>query len=296
MLILTVGRQIDPGYQNHQRHEDYHCFRLFFSYAKRVVQQVLRGLLLSLILNKTFRIFAFKLPGVPLVLVVSNIDLITDFRVLSPASFLGSTIKEPTLNINNDYRYLKTGYYVSLHAEVLGNMVIPSCENIIDSSRTPILLLRAARAGIPTLPFLVTDSVKKIVAEVGFPLVVFAVNPFIYDGYKSASNKSALYRAMKSLGMNYKFAVCVQPLEGKLVTLKSFFGKCNQDSETRQIAQKVYEVFKIPLCKLHVQKADGKAYLCGLQPVTKEELSEQDLKMISREVSLLSEQGEHFGA
>jgi hypothetical protein len=230
------------------------------------------------------------------VLVVSNIDLTTDSRVITPSTFLDSSIKEATVNINNDYRYLKTGYYVSLHAEVLGNRVIPSCENIIDSSRTPILLLRAAKAGIPTLPSLVTDSVKKIIVELGFPVVVFAVNPFIYDGYKIANNKSALYRAMKSLGMNYKFAVCVQPLKGQIVTFKSFFGKTQgQDPQTQEISQKVYEIFKIPLCKLHVQKTDDKAYLCGLQPVSKEELSGQDLQMISREVSLISEQGEHFG-
>ena len=220
-------------------------------------------------------------------LVVSNIDLTTDSRVIDPATFLDSTIKEPTLNINNEYRYLKTSYYVSLHAEVLGNTVIPSCENIIDSSRTPILLLRAARAGVPTLPFLVTDSIKKIVTQLGFPVVVFAVNPFMYDGYKTANNKSALYRAMKSLGMNYKFAVCAQPLKGEIATFKSFFGKCSQDAETQKISKQVYDVFNIPVCKLHVQKADGKAYLCGLQPVSKEELSRQDLKMISSEVSLL---------
>ena len=214
---------------------------------------------------------------------------------MKPATFLDASIKEPTLNINNDYRYLKTGYYVSLHAEVLGNPVIPSCENIIDSSRTPILLLRAARAGVPTLPFLVTDSAKKITDELGFPVIIFAVNPFIYDGFKTANNKSALYRAMKSLGMNYKFAVCAQPLKGEVVTVKSFFGKCDQEPEIQAISKKVYEIFGIPVCKLHVQKADDKAYLSGLQTVSKEELSEQDLKMISREVSLISEQGEPFG-
>jgi hypothetical protein len=215
---------------------------------------------------------------------------------MKPSTFLDATIKEATLNINNDYRYLKTGYYVSLHAEVLGNKVIPSCENIIDSSRTPLLLLRATRAGVPTLPFLVTDSVKKIVSELGFPVVIFAVNPFIYDGYKTANNKSALYRAMKSLGMNYKFAVCAQPLKGEIRTFKSFFGKCSdQDPETQMISQKVYEIFNIPVCKLHVQKTEEKAYLSGLQPLSKEELSGQDLQMISREVSLISEQGEHFG-
>jgi len=230
------------------------------------------------------------------VLVVSNIDLSTNVQVMKPATFLGSTIKETTLNINNEYRYMKTGYYVSMHAEILGNRVIPSCENIIDSSRIPLLLLRAARAGVPTLPFLVTDSVKKIATEIGYPVILFAVNPFIYDGYKLANNKSALYRAMKSLGMNYKFAVCAQPLKGELFTIKSFFGKTtNQDTETQEIAKKVYATFKIPLCNLHIQKAIDKAYLCGLQPVSKEELSEQDLQKISKEVSLISEQGEHFG-
>jgi hypothetical protein len=215
---------------------------------------------------------------------------------MKPATFLDSTIKEATLNINNEYRYLKTGYYVSMHAEVLGNRVIPSCENIIDSSRTPILLLRAAKAGVPTLPVVVTDSVKKIINELGFPVLLFAVNPFIYDGYKVASNKSALYRAMKSLGMNYKFAICAQPLKGELFAVKTYFGKTvSQDSGTQKIAEKVYETFRIPLCKLCIQKTVDKAYLCGLQPVSKEELSEQDLQIISKEVSLISEQGEAFG-
>jgi hypothetical protein len=214
---------------------------------------------------------------------------------MKPSTFLEASIKDFTLNINNDYRYLKTGYYVSLHAEVLGNAVIPSSENIIDSSRTPILLLRAARAGIPTLPFIVTDSVKKIISELDFPVAVFAVNPFIYDGFKIAHNKSALYRAMKSLGMNYKFAVCAQPLKGEMISFKSIFGKCKQnDEETRRISEKVYEHFKIPVCKLHVQKVKEKAYLCGLQPVIKDEFSPCDLKTLSKEILLFSKQGEAF--
>ena len=223
-------------------------------------------------------------------LVVSNIDLTTDLRVMKPSQFLESAVKDFTLNINNDYRYLKTGYYVSVHAEILGNNVIPTSENIIDSNRTPLLLLRAARAGIPTLPFLVTDAVKKIIAELGFPVVVFAVNPFIYDGYKTAKNKSALYRVVKSLGMNYKFAVCAQPLRGIMLSFKSIFGRCEQDEEARKISEKVYELFKIPLCKLHVQKVEDKAYLCGLQPMREDELSSRDLKMISEEARLLSKQ------
>ena len=226
-------------------------------------------------------------------LVVSNIDLTNNLRVMKPTNFLASTIKDTTLNLSNDYRYMKTGYYVSLHAEILGNQVIPSCEDIIDANRTPILLLRATRAKIPTMPFVVTDSVKKITTELNFPMVIFAVNPFIHEGYKTAKNKTALYRALKSLGMNYKFAVCAQPLQGEMISCKTFFGKCTEtNQEIQTIAKKVYNLFKIPICKLHIQKIDDKAYLSGLQPLGNKDLSPYDLGTISREASLLSKQGE----
>ncbi|HEX7482364.1 MAG TPA: RimK-like ATPgrasp N-terminal domain-containing protein [Candidatus Bathyarchaeia archaeon] len=228
-------------------------------------------------------------------LVVSNFDLTDELKALKPSQFLESSIKDTTININNEYRYLKTGYYVSLHAEVLGNSVIPSCENIIDSSRTPILLLRAKRAKIPTLPFIVTDSVKKIMTELKLPVVIFAVNPFIYEGYEVAKNKSALYRALKSLGMNYKFTVCAQPLTGEMFTVKSFLGKSQlEDEQISAITEKVYELFKIPICKVHVQKTEGKAFLCGLEPMKETELSKNDLELISKEIMLISQQGEHI--
>ncbi len=226
-------------------------------------------------------------------LVVSSIDLSNNLHAIKPAKFLSSSAKGFTLNLDSDYRYMKTGYYVSLHAEILGNQVIPSCENIIDSSRTPILLLRASIAGIPTLPCLVTDNVKKIMTQFGFPVVVYAVNPFIHDGYKTAQNQTALYRAVKSLGMNYKFAVCAQPLKGELCTVKSFFGKCG-DHEAQSIAESVYRIFQIPMCKLHIQKIDGKAYLSALQSIEKGELETADLKCISKEALHLTMQGDHI--
>jgi hypothetical protein len=228
------------------------------------------------------------------VLVVSNINLTKDLQTMKPADFLNSTIKDFTLNLNSDYRYLKTAYYVSTHAEVLGNPVIPSSQSIIDANRTPILLLQASKAEIPTLPYLVTGSVKQIIAEFGFPVVVFAVNPFAYDGFRVAKNKSALYRAVKSLSMNYKFAVCVQPLKGEMISFKSIFGKCELDGVISTISERVYEVFKIPICKLHVQHIEGEAYLCGLQPLRREEISSSDLETVSETIARLSSKGEHL--
>ena len=156
------------------------------------------------------------------------------------------------------------------------------------------MLLRASKAGIPTIPYIVTDSAKQIISQFNFPVVVFAVNPFSYDGYKIAKNRSALYRAMKSLGMNYKFDVCVQPLRGSMLSFKSIFGKCDLEGDARKISAKVYEVFRIPICKLHVQRIENSVYLCGLQPLKKEEISPQDLRIISEEVSRIFNNGDQL--
>ena len=227
-------------------------------------------------------------------LVVSNINLTKSRTIVKPTTFLKSSIKDFILNLNNDYRYLKTGYYVSMHAEVLGNAVIPSSRNIIDASRTPILLLEASKAGIQTMPYLVTSSVRQIMSEFEFPVVVFAVNPFSYDGFKTAKNKSALYRAVKSLGMNYKFTVCVQPLRGEMITFKSIFGKCEQDQNLKEISEKVYNTFRIPICKLHAQRINQETFLCGLQPLKREEILPSDLKTISEEISRMSNLGDRL--
>jgi hypothetical protein len=228
------------------------------------------------------------------VLVVSNISLKTNLPTTKPAAFLKSSTKDIILNINSDYRYLKTGYYVSMHAEVLGNKVIPSSNSIIDANRTPILLLKASKAGISTLPYLVTDSVNRIMSEFAFPIVLFSVNPFSYDGYKTAKNRSGLYRVVKSLSMNYKFAVCAQPLKGQMVSFKSFFGKSGAGENVSRVSQKVYETFKIPLCKLHIQLIGKEAFLCGLQPLKKEEITAQDLETISEEIAQISQTGDQL--
>ncbi len=226
-------------------------------------------------------------------LVVSNLGLAEDLQTMKPAAFLNSSTKDFTLNVSIDYRYMKAAYYVSMHAEVLGSQVVPTTENIIDVNRTPLLLLKASRAGIPTLPYIVTSSVRQIVDGCGFPVVLFAVNPFCYDGFKTARNKSALYRAVRSMSMNYKFSVCVQPLRGELRTIKSLFGRTESEDTARKIARRVYEVFNLPICKLHIQLIGSEVYLCGLQPLKTEEVTATDLQLISTEVSRILNKGEH---
>jgi hypothetical protein len=92
--------------------------------------------------------------------------------------------------------------------------------------------------------------------------------------------------------MNYKFTVCVQPLKGEMISFKSIFGKCEQEQTLKEISAKVYELFGIPICKLHVQRVENKVFLCGLQPLKKEELVQTDLDVISETISQMSTMGD----
>ena len=95
--------------------------------------------------------------------------------------------------------------------------------------------------------------------------------------------------------MNYKFDVCAQPLRGEMVTVKSLFGKSQiADEQISALIEKVYQFFKIPICKIHVQKSEDKAFLCGLEPLKESNLSKSDLELISKEIMLISQQDEHL--
>jgi hypothetical protein len=76
-------------------------------------------------------------------------------------------------------------------------------------------------------------------------------------------------------------------------TVKSFFGKTETDGAAGRIAERVYEVFKLPVCKLHIQLVGSEDYLCGLQPLKTEEVTAADLKLVSMEVSRILNKGEY---
>lgn len=63
----------------------------------------------------------------------------------SPLPFLRQPVHDSVLNVNHDYRYLRMGYYVSAHAETFGVEVAPSCTEIMDAYRNPLLIEKAKR-------------------------------------------------------------------------------------------------------------------------------------------------------
>jgi len=226
------------------------------------------------------------------VLVVSDLDVKNpESQIVGSGTFLKSRLQDRILNIQPDYRYMRIGYYVSMQAEVMGCQVIPNCQDSLDAYKTPIFLLRARKAGIAISPYVVSDNVKDIMFEVDFPMIIFPLHPTSNGGYKVVHSEGSLYRAVKSLGMNQKYPVCAENLFGRLVSVKSLLGSVG-DPIVAEMAAKVYEEFKLPVCRLIVQVVERKPYLCSLASLHSEELTPEDLQVLSERIGAA---GKYFG-
>jgi len=215
------------------------------------------------------------------VLVVSDLDFTDpESTVIGSNSFFRNPYTDSILNIQTDYRYMKMGYYVSIQAEIMGCPVIPSSQNTLDAYRPPIFLLRASKRGLNTSPCVVSDNVRDIMFEVDFPMLIFPLHPASNGRYRVVKSEGSLYRAVRSLGMNQKYPVCAENLFGDLVTAKSLLG-ITDNQVASKIAQAVYDEFKIPICRLVLQVLEGEPFLCSLTSVHSDELTPQDLKILS---------------
>jgi hypothetical protein len=214
----------------------------------------------------------------------SRLVVVTDFKISLPnvdvigaRRFLGSALRNLfVVNLSPDYRYMKMGYYVSLHADLLGDTAVPKCLDALDVYRAPILLIRAAKAGIPVSPHIVTDSAEEAISRFDAPVMIFSVKPFPTYGFEVVRSKSALNGVMKRLTMNRRYTVCVEPLLGEVLSLESVFGtpidletRIICDGEIRTITERTYSEFRMPLFKCYAQREGDHVYLCGLDPLKK---------------------------
>ncbi|WP_048198365.1 RimK-like ATPgrasp N-terminal domain-containing protein [Methanocella arvoryzae] len=199
-------------------------------------------------------------------IIVSEEDDEADY---SPFAFLQSSVKGDVLNVSHDYRYQKMGYYVSMHAEMCGSPVTPRCSDILDSHRNPLLMIRAARAGIPCLPYTLVSRYER---NMCLPALCFAVNPYTCNSVTQVKSESKMLRTLKSLSMNNRYPVSVQPLVGDVIEAVQVFGETDVP-EAKSIARKFYEEFRIPIGKLILQVVDGgEARLSHFEPALRSEV------------------------
>ncbi len=186
----------------------------------------------------------------------------------NPFLFLRQPVHDSVFNINHDYRYLRMGYYVSAHAETFGVEVTPDCTEIMDAYRNPLLMEKAKRNGIRTNNYRLVTSAR---SEIDAPVLLFAVNPFTNNSMKVVNSSSKLQAMIKRMSIDARFPVSLHPVTGEVLEIIQMFGDSTNE-ETAGFAERFYEVFNIPICKLIVQIDDEGVVLNHCEPAMKKEV------------------------
>ncbi len=186
----------------------------------------------------------------------------------SPFLFLRQPVYESVLNVNHDYRYLRMGYYVSAHAETYGVEVTPSCTEIMDAYRNPLLIEKARKNGLLTKDY---RLITKCRDEFCTPVMLFAVNPFTNNSMKIVESNSKLPEIIKKMSMDARFPVSLHPISGEVHEIVQMFGE-STDDETSEFTGRFFKIFNIPICKLIVQIDNGNVILDHCEPATKKEV------------------------
>ncbi len=186
----------------------------------------------------------------------------------NPFLFLRQPVHDSVLNINHDYRYLRMGYYVSAHAETFGVEVTPSCTEIMDAYRNPLLMEKAKRHGLLTREYRLLISPQD---DLRPPFLLFAVNPFTNNSMKVVNSSEKLPGMIKKMSYGARFPVSLHPLTGEVLEIVQIFGESTNE-EANRFTKKFFEIFNIPICKLVVQMDDEGIILNHCEPAMKKEV------------------------
>jgi len=187
------------------------------------------------------------------------------------------------VNLGGDYDYLSRAYYISQDVENSGELVRPTCKEMIDAYVPPLFLEKAQLAGLEVPEYYISNGLFEA------PAIVDPVNPFTLKG-RTAMKPSRVKSIAKSLTRNYTYAVCCRPLpeESKIIRFRSILGWSLQ-AQYREASQVIWNVFSVPLGIVRlIQTKDGKLLFSDISPLPFEELSKREKKYIEERVSWVS--------
>jgi hypothetical protein len=186
------------------------------------------------------------------------------------------------VNLAGDYDYLTDGYYVSQEAEVSGEPVHPTCEEVLDAYIAPLFLERARGNGLPIPEYYLTNDWFEP------PVLIDTVNPFM-NRQRIVRSPRQQEKAARSLTRNYTYAICCQELlpGARVRHFQAVLGWSGA-VRFRPLAAAVWGVFRIPIARVRVIEQGGRdPQLSGLWPLPWRRLGERERRYVEGVVQWL---------
>jgi hypothetical protein len=181
--------------------------------------------------------------------------------------------------ISEDYSYKTDPYYTILDYELRGKNVRPTSSAVLDAYVVPMCLERAKLAGIPVADWGISQGF------VPLPAIIYGLNYFatsadfvlVRDGEKAKE-------VIAHVTNKGKYPFCYQkiPPDATVHSCVSIFGR-TADSCTAitGLAQRIYQLFSIPLVTMVFVKTGDEYHLSSLSPTKYTRISNDERTLLT---------------
>ncbi len=180
--------------------------------------------------------------------------------------------------VNESYFYKTEPYYTIVRNENDGIKTIPSSSNVLDAYIVPICLEKAKLAGIPVCEWIISN------VYVSLPAIIYGLNYFSTPSdHFLVSDVEQAKQIIKHVTNRGRYPFCYQKISERAAVVKciSIFGKSiNCCEKARDLAEKIYEVFRLPLVEMVMVKDEADCRLSSLSPVKYSQLSKDETEML----------------
>ncbi len=181
--------------------------------------------------------------------------------------------------IAEDYSYKTEAYYTILEHEQAGENICPSSRDVLDAFVVPICLERAKLTGIPVMEWGISQ------AYVPLPAILYGLNYFATasDFFVVQDNEQAK-DVVKHITNKGKYPFCYQKLDdgATIHTCTAVFGQTvGSCTAVREFAEKIYELFSIPLVSMVFVKSANGIVLSSLAPTRYTHLTQKERALLA---------------
>jgi hypothetical protein len=185
--------------------------------------------------------------------------------------------------ISEDYSYKTEPYYTILTYEMDGKPVRPASSAVLDAYVVPICLERAKLAGIPVCEWGISQG------YVPLPAIIYGLNYFATStDFFIVSDDGKSKEVIEHVTNKGKYPFCYQKImaDATVHSCVSIFGR-TADSCTAiaGLAERIYQVFSIPLVTMVFVKTGNEYFLSSLSPTKYSRISEDERTLLTAYLS-----------
>ncbi|MDD1682426.1 MAG: RimK-like ATPgrasp N-terminal domain-containing protein [Methanoregula sp.] len=185
--------------------------------------------------------------------------------------------------VSEDYSYKTEPYYTILSYELAGKNVRPASSAVLDAYVVPICLERAGLAGIPVAEWGISQG------YVPLPSIIYGLNYFATSADFSLVRDDGEAREVIAHVTNKgKYPFCYQkiPADATVHSCVSIFGRtAGSCAAIAGLAEKIYQLFSIPLVTMVFVESGNEYLLSSLSPAKYSRISADERALLSAYLS-----------